>query len=136
MLILKISRVHLAPYSAAARCSRSFEKSERRKVSIKLTSPCRTFQLLFSSGWRISSVCTQNAVSNRHLWINIPFIHPMFFWTNLNFWPPQYPVVVTPTINTCVKGKTNVLLSFFPFLSLFFFLCFFFLSLNRYLNIL
>lgn len=95
-----------------------------------LTPPCTTFQLLISSGLRMSSVCTQNAVSNRHLWINDPFTHLMFFWTNLKFWPPQYPVVVTPTVNRHVKGKTSVLLFFLSF-----FFVFFFFSLNHYLNI-
>lgn len=86
------------------------------------SSPYNTFQLLIRSQG-ISSVHTHDAVSHRHPWINGPFTHVMFIRTNLNFWPPQYPVVVTPAINICIKRKRNVL---FLFLSLFlsFFLSF------------
>lgn len=95
-----------------------------------LTSPCITFELLIRNQ-RIPSVPTHNAVSNRHPWINGPFTHVMFFWTNLNFWPPHYPVLVTPTINICIKGKINVFSPFSFFLSLSLsFVAFFFLVIH------
>lgn len=69
-----------------------------------LTSTCKTFQVIEEYPFAHTMLSP-----TANLWISKPFIHLIFFWTNLNIWTQQYLAVMIPIISICAKWKTNVL---------------------------
>lgn len=83
-----------------------------------LTFTCKTFQVIEEYPFAHTMLSP-----TANLWISNPFIHLIFFWTNLNIWTQQYPAVMIPIISICAKWKTNVLfLNHYLYLSFSYFL--------------